>query len=114
MTTFTDGPAAGQVLLLGRAPLFLRVVCDKEGRWDALDRHNDKPEAGEEGYAYRRVGKAGVIHIDFGRPRRALWLATATYELVQPQPPAATMQGTELWRAWCTDQAAQQQGGKKP
>jgi|GEM_PF-6502906 len=28
MTRFLDGPAAGVVLALRRAPLFLRVVCN--------------------------------------------------------------------------------------
>ena len=45
MTRFLDGPAAGVLLALRRAPLYLRVVyhAKREEPWDALDQLADVP-----------------------------------------------------------------------
>lgn len=37
MVRFLDGPAAGLVLWLRRAPLYLRVTLDARAHFDALD-----------------------------------------------------------------------------
>lgn len=98
MTRFLDGPAAGVVLMLRRAPVYIRVVRGRQ--WDALDQLDDTPEPDELVTAYQRVGNAGTVHIDFTRKRSA-WFATATYRVVPDQPPDRVVRSTYLWRAWC-------------
>jgi hypothetical protein len=103
--TFKGGPAAGQVLALRRAPLFLRVTHAREA-FDALDQLDDTPAEGEQLYAYRRVGEAGSVHLCVrGKNRGASGrYAVAAYEAVEPQPDDATMRSTGAWRDWCRAQ----------
>lgn len=63
MTTFRDGPAKGQTLMLGRAPLLMRVVRTAEGQWDALDQLSDMPAADETIFVYRLVEGPTFVHI---------------------------------------------------
>jgi hypothetical protein len=63
MTTFEDGPAKGQTLMLQRAPLFLRVVIDPSGKVDALDQLTDKPASNEKIFAYVLTAEPGRFHI---------------------------------------------------
>lgn len=64
MTTFLDGPAKGQCLMLRCSPEILRVVHDvKTGKWDALDLPTDTPRHDEEVYTYklkRHIGSAFI------------------------------------------------------
>ena len=56
MTRFLDGPAAGNALMLRRAPLFLRVTIDAAGgKVDALDQLDDDPQDGETVHVYRQL-----------------------------------------------------------
>lgn len=107
MTRFLDGPAAGQQLMLHRAPLFLRV-CESAGGIDSLDMLDDEPAEGEVLFAYYRVGRPTSIHIDYTcsktRRRKAKWLLAAEYRVVKDQPSAMTMGDSQLWREWCNDQ----------
>lgn len=103
MIVFSNGPAAGVTLLLRLAPLFLRVT--RGLGWDALDQLGDFPDAEEAVVAYRRVGEAGHVHIDFTR-RRSAWYATGCYEVVQEQPPDRVLRSKHLWRAWCWAQVS--------
>lgn len=104
VTEFADGPAAGVVLMLRRAPLYLRVTFDRRARmdpWDALDALDDVPKPGEDLIAYRRVGLRGSV---FVRPGGRF--ALARYAAVDPQPDDRTMRAVDPWRAWCQAQAA--------
>ncbi len=101
MTHFIDGPAAGQTLMLKRAPLYLRVV-EKNGAWDALDQLEDTPDPAEKIYAYERVGKPGQVHINQGSGRGG-WFTMAEYSLVADQPGDVVMRDPESWRKWCID-----------
>ncbi len=114
MTKFRDGPAAGVVLTLRRAPIFLRVVRDPAGMWDGLDQLADTPAPAEAVCAYRKVSDDGTIHVDGGRDGRrfGLWLAAATYEYVEPQPAEGVMRVNEAWRAWCQAEYARIKGGR--
>jgi hypothetical protein len=104
VTSFNDGPAAGAVLMLARAPVFLRVVKGPGG-WDALDMLDDEPAEGEVVYAYRRATKPTIVHMDYTdratRRRVGKWFRSAKYELVPTQPSAAIMADSCLWRSWC-------------
>jgi hypothetical protein len=97
VTTFLDGPAAGQCLMLRRAPLFLRAAVDRSAgaTWGALDQVEDVAPAGLELVAYRRVGPHGLARLPRGE------VALAKYRVMDPQPDAATMRDTAAWQAWC-------------
>lgn len=107
MTKFEDGPAKGQVLMLRRAPLFLRVAHTAQrvdpSPWDALDQLSDEPRSCETFYAYRCTGRHGNAFIDFGGKKKHLsgMYTSATYEYYEEQPPQEIMANNEEWRAWC-------------
>lgn len=112
MTKFENGPADGVLLSLRRSPALLRVVQDTEGRWDALDLLDDKPEAGETLYVYRLASATGWCHIDFrdGRGRRVgRGEQIATYQFVEDQPDQKTMRDTASWQAWAREWVKQNQ-----
>ncbi|MCC6356935.1 MAG: hypothetical protein IT577_23865 [Verrucomicrobiae bacterium] len=103
MTSFLDGPAKGQHLMLSRAPYFLRVVRDGE-KWDALDQPGDTPRPGEAIFAYRMDGKPGACFMDFsgrGGGRRGAAFTVATYRAVADGPTDAEMRDGARWREWC-------------
>lgn len=109
MTKFTDGPAAGKTLCLGRAPIFLCVVKDKAGEVDALDQLDDVPKPDESITVYRKVSDDGTVHVD-GRDksgkRFGRWYQAATYVIHSVQPDDATARDKEAWAAWCAAQWA--------
>lgn len=109
MISFVDGPAAGQVVTLKRAPRYLRVTCTRKGReptWDALDQLGDEPRADEALYAYRLVEGGHPVHLCMSPRRLSGWYVMGKYALVEPQPDDRTMRVTEAWRAWCVALAA--------
>lgn len=93
---FEDGPAkAAPVLLLERAPLYLRVVRGIDGKWDALDQLDDDPAMGETIFIYkRRSSRAGHIK---GRTRAESGPMFA-YEHTNDIDPAG-MEDRDAWRA---------------
>jgi hypothetical protein len=54
-----DGPAEGRSFNAQRAPLFLRVVRDQNGKWDVLDQLDDQPAGDETIFIYRKVAGTG-------------------------------------------------------
>jgi hypothetical protein len=114
VTEFTNGPAAGVVLTLRRAPLFLRVVQDSVGNWDALDQVSDLPGPEEKLYAYRRSGDAGNVHLQRQDPktgrRMCGWFVCATYEVVEQPPHEVLMRSALSWQAWATARALLEAG----
>lgn len=107
MTTFLDGPAKGQTLMLDRAPVFLRVVRDDKHslspKWDALNHPEDRASPGETPFAYFLPGKPGSMHLNMGR-KGGGWYKVAEYKLCDPQPPDETMRVQSYWVAWCLKQ----------
>ncbi len=104
MTSFTDGPARGQTLAIARTPVFLRLVQNAGGEWDALDQPDDQPTLDESLHAYQ---------ID-GEPMRGFWdgkgkdgrrtggpFVLVSYRHVTDQPDQATMRDPTRWQAWC-------------
>lgn len=110
MTTFVDGPAQGQSLMLSRAAIFLRVV-ELNGVWDGLDQPEDAPAARENVYAYQIVEYKGHCFID-GQDKsgkRTGWRAAiASFRLVTNQPTDTEMRSTFGWRKWCEAEAERQ------
>ena len=99
MTRFEDGPAAGQVLSLTRAPIFLRVVLAPDGKVDALDLLEDTPAQDEKLFAYQRVGEAGMMHVRRSGGRGG-WYTVADYRLVKDQPAESDMRSNAAWAKW--------------
>lgn len=81
MTTFIDGPAKGQHLLLKRSPQRLVVVFDGN-RWDALDQPWDKIEPGEQSFVYEISRRIGNCHINRAGGRGGFYPITE-YKLAQ-------------------------------
>jgi len=103
MTTFKDGPAKGQTLMLRRAAMFLRVVQDPNGEWDALDQLGDTPKPGERLYAYKITFPVHMAHYCMGGGRGGMY-PVASYSLVEPQPTDQQMRTEPQWDAWCKAQ----------
>lgn len=109
MVKFLNGPAAGQVLMLKRAPDLLRVTCaryqdaQKAPKFDALDQLGDEPRPEETLYAYRRTEAACTVHVRLGGKAKHAsgFYAHANYELCTMQPTDEQMRDTEQWRTWC-------------
>jgi len=78
MTTFLDGPAKGQRLMLKHSPKNLRVV-EKGGKWDALDLPSDVPSPGETVHHYRLRTIKGTAHVNAG-PGRSGFYPIAEYK----------------------------------
>jgi hypothetical protein len=104
MIRFADGPAAEQLLMLRRAPLYMRVVFNTlKQEWDALDQLVDKPDPGDAIFVYRRVGEPSHAFIDWTEKGRRCGgcFASASYSYVAEQPDEAVVRNTEKWRDWC-------------
>lgn len=100
MTTFQDGPAKGQTLMLHRVVRFLRVVQNiHSGAWDALDQPEDAPDKREIVFAYEVVGEVGHCHINRGGGRGGFY-AIAEYKLCAKQPTESQMRDRAEWQEW--------------
>ncbi len=110
MITFLDGPAAGQRLTLRRAPMFLRVVCDAKGKWDALDQLDDKPAKDEAIHVYRVDQIEGGAFVDGRDPktgkRWGCYMQMGTYKHWPEQPDDATLRDKAKWQAWVAEAAS--------
>jgi hypothetical protein len=114
MTSFQDGPAQGQVLELRRSPVFLRVVTNGVGGWDALDQLDDKPSEDETIYVYELVGEPGRAHINAGRRAGGCrWVSIATYKLLEgEQPSDGVVRDAGAWRSWACAEDRRRSEGK--
>lgn len=100
MCRFLDGPAAGVALTLRRAPVVLRAVQNRAGKWDALDQPTDDPAPGEKVYVYLAVpGTFCSGHIS-RRPHGSMWFQANDYRLLEPQPMPEHFVGRR-WPEWC-------------
>lgn len=111
-TNFIDGPAAGTVLSLQRAPLMLRVVVDKDGKVDALDQLADSPKPNESVHCYIMAGPPGATGFIDGRDPKTgrRWghpFASATYRLHDAPPADSIMRNNQQWAQWVNENAAQ-------
>lgn len=98
MTTFLDGPAMGQNLMLKRAPSFLRVVVCINGKdIDALDIPEDEAKDDEEIYVYILDQEPGKCHV-YKRPTGSGWYVIAQYKLCPEQP--LSVRDNNVWHEW--------------
>lgn len=106
MTRFLDGPAKGQTLMLKRAPVYLRVVRDAGGKWDALDQLTDAPALDEEIFVYVLDSHPGAAFIDGPKVRGRYPIAA--YRFIAPQPERHEVRDNGRWQAWCEKQGMPQ------
>lgn len=108
MTKFLDGPAADVVLLLGRAPHFLRAVQDAAGKWDALDQLTDEPRPDETVVVYELVRGPWRAHISRSVKGRRVcsWHEGGEYRVLAEQPPDSIVRDRAKWRQWAADEWA--------
>lgn len=97
MTTFVDGPAKGQTLMLKRAPLLLRVTQEGD-KWDALDQLEDQPRSTETLHAYELACRPGSCFVDGSKIHGRF--TVAHYKLVIPQPAETVMRSNAAWAEW--------------
>lgn len=97
MTTFKDGPAQGQTLMLITTPIFLRVT-EQNGKWDALNIKGDKALPAEKLHAYLLVEHRGSAFVDGKRCRGRFPLVTYAY--IEAQPGDHIMRDNEAWVRW--------------
>jgi len=103
MTKFIDGPAKDYpALMLRSAPIFLRVVIDRDKHLDALDQPEDDPRPGETCHAYELDAEPGVAFIDGPKCRGRYPISN--YRLCATQPTQGTMRLKLAWVAWCETQ----------
>lgn len=116
MVSFEGGALHGELLLLKRAPQFLRGVVGADGSKDALDQLDDAPESGETLHAYALVSSRGMVHLYCSRSRKGNasgWYVMAKYRAVEAQPAQEVMADTAKWREWCLcAQKEAEDGGK--
>jgi hypothetical protein len=103
MTTFTDGPAKGQCLMLKRAVKFLRVAKAPNGKFHALVQLYDEPAPREELFAYTANERPRVCHINAGRGRGGFF-PLISYRLCADQPSQEIMRCPLDWGDWCAKQ----------
>lgn len=108
MITFLDGEAAGQTLMLRRAPKLLRVVKSSRGNWDALDQLNDQPKPTEKIFVYERRDdlEVSTYHLCIrGKGKGGSgYYYRASYSVFPEQPADALIRTTDAWRSWASAQ----------
>ncbi len=96
MTSFIDGPAAGESLPLKRTPRLLRVTQNGP-IFDALDQLEDEPDETELIYVYQLVAAPqGWVTTATGR------YPIAEYRFIDPPPGDGLVRRTHAWRGWTT------------
>ncbi len=100
MTTFVDGPARGQTLMLRRGVIFLRVVYDTQTKlWDALNEPDDKATATEIVYAYVLRGESIMVHVNIAGNKGGMF-QMAEYKFIEPQPKDSQIRVNKCWEIW--------------
>lgn len=110
MFSFKKGPADNRMLLLNRAPKFLRVTWDGK-EFDGLDGIEQDPKPGAQISVYERIGKPGQVLMDFpewakkkNSTLKSQHLMTAEYLFYPIQPDDSTCRIWESWKRWCTEE----------
>jgi hypothetical protein len=97
---FFDGPTKGVRLNLKSAPVYLRVVINKNGVVDALDQKEDTPESDESIYAYRMVDGTNITTFLCGGKNGCCINKSALYKIVKDQPCDEVMRNLGMWIDW--------------
>ena len=104
MIKFKDGPAAGAILSLRRAPLLIRAVQGPRAKWDALDQVDDVVNNNERPYLYILAGPARMMHMRCcgkgGKAASGFW-AMGEYQLLPAPPDESILRDNTLYAEWC-------------
>ncbi len=103
MSRFHQGPADGQMLMLKRAPRFIRVVVGPNNKIDALDQLADTPADSETIHVYEIQTEPISAFIDgTGKDGRRFGRAVqiADYAHFPQQPEDHEVRATDAWQAW--------------
>lgn len=105
MTRFLDGPAAGVMLSLRRAPIMLRVVRSCMGNWDALDQPEDVAQPREEIFVYRLTAPPSRYHLCIrGKGKKdAGFYHSGNYAHLADAPDGEQFRDNDAWAKWCED-----------
>lgn len=105
MTTFLDGLAKGQTLMLRSAPFFLRVTRDDNlNTWDALDQREDQPGPHESIFLYYLYRGPFYAHIRITGKKRGEGgvYRGGHYKSLDPITlPDDVVRDGAKWAAWC-------------
>lgn len=105
MTTFLDGPAKGNTLMLKRTVIILRVTVGPTGQWDALDQVEDQAATDELIHVYVLWQCKGTTHIRAAKGRGGFYNMVAYKHLEpflnQPLPPQQALRDNKRWFDWC-------------
>lgn len=106
MATFIDGPAKGVHVSVSRAPIVLRVVQNPKGKFDCLDKLDDKPEPDEKIFLYMMRGRITSSGFVDGRDpetgkRTGHAFSEAEYTFFSEQPADSDMRTKPAWDGWC-------------
>lgn len=100
--TFLDGPAAGFCVAVARAPILLRVVCDRTLKFDCLDQLDDTPKPDETIFVYIRASLPQMMHVRRDRRAGGSFSCTAAqYRLWPNQPDDSWLRTKARWDEWC-------------
>jgi hypothetical protein len=113
-----DGPAADARLALHRAPVYLRVVIDREsGAIDALDQLDDTPRDGEAVHVYQadpstlfalRGDIIVCVRGEHGGLTRAATAQGEYHHLADVD--GEQLRGTKAWREWVLERVRTVEG----
>lgn len=108
MSKFHQGPADGEMLMISRAPRFLRVVVGPNNKIDALDLLEDTPAPEEEIHIYEIQTEPITAFVDGTKNGRRFGRAVqiADYAYFPEQPADHEVRTTEAWQAWVQATAA--------
>lgn len=99
VTRILDGPARGALLNTRRAPMYLRVVIDRQTREvDALDQLDDTARAMEDLYVYAAVPETWSFV--FVRPGGRFEGADYRFRNDLSPGERISLRDNELWRIW--------------
>jgi len=101
-----SGPADGQTVAIDRAPFFLRIVQDSDGRIDALNELSDQIREDEVAHAYWCDEIIGRVHVCCRGGRGSGWRTIGTWRHLDEQPPQEVLRSNVAWAHWCDEQAA--------
>lgn len=101
MIRFLNGPAANQTLALRCAPVMLRVVCGRDGTWDALDQLDDVARPSEAIHVYKLTRPPTVVFVRASSRSMSGAFAMAAYRHFTEQLDDATVRDNASWDAWC-------------
>ncbi len=104
---FLDGPAEGRILTPDNCPIVLRVAVPKEGEVEALRGVRLDARSDEAVVCYLMDDNASIGFWD-GRDRATGkrtggQFVSATYRLLNPQPPEEAMRTWAAWSEWCRE-----------